>query len=305
MLDQIKIHNIKQIMLCLMARRCATKAEIVEDTGLSTSTVSSCVNSLLKLKLLVVNGMDDSSGGRRSTIYRVNSAYGCFIGLDLRPEGIQGVVTDCEAQILKRISFQLDGGTAPLHAIMELLNAEIAHNKNVLGIGVGVAGKLDYEEQIIVSAPEFGWQFVHLKEIIERQYMVFTHLDHQINAGAIYEGMMGCARGEKHYLYISEAPGGKAALVLDGRLCRGADNATGDLCGTQELGPAWLGLLHFLGISQLIVGYATEEFRNKVCESTKGFGGQVHYIRHSQDTYPVSMAAVTQREWFESIYFML
>lgn len=188
---------------------------------------------------------------------------------------------------------------------MELLNAEIAHNKNVLGIGVGVAGKLDYEEQIIVSAPEFGWQFVHLKEIIERQYMVFTHLDHQINAGAIYEGMMGCARGEKHYLYISEAPGGKAALVLDGRLCRGADNATGDLCGTQELGPAWLGLLHFLGISQLIVGYETEEFGNKVCESTKGFGGQVHYIRHSQDTYPVSMAAVTQREWFESIYFML
>ncbi len=121
MLDQIKIHNIKQIMLCLMARRCATKAEIVEDTGLSTSTVSSCVNSLLKLKLLVVNGMDDSSGGRRSTIYRVNSAYGCFIGLDLRPEGIQGVVTDCEAQILKRISFPLGGGTAPLHAIMELL----------------------------------------------------------------------------------------------------------------------------------------------------------------------------------------
>ena len=98
---------------------------------------------------------------------------------------------------------------------------------------------------------------------------------------------------------------GKAALVLDGRLCRGADNATGDLCCAQELGPAWPGLLHFLGISQLIVGYETEEFRNKVCESTKGFGGKAHYIRHSQDTYPVSMAAVTQREWFESIYFML
>lgn len=305
MLDQIKIHNIKQIMLCLMARRCATKAEIVEDTGLSTSTVSSCVNSLLKLKLLTVKGMDDSSGGRRSTIYRVNAGYGCFLGLDVRPDGIRGVVTDCEAQILKRIFVPLGGGTAPLHAITEILQQQTAQCKNVLGIGIGVAGTLDHEEQIIVSAPELGWRFVHLKEIVERQYMIFTHVEHQVNAGAIYEGMMGCAKGEKNYLYLGEAPGDKAALVLDGRLCRGADNAAGSLSGVpicQVMRPE---LLHFLGVSRLVVGYETEAFKDEVCRGAAGFGGQVCCIPQSEDTYPTGLAAVTQREWFESIYFML
>ena len=70
-------------MLCLMTRGRATKAELVADTGLSMSTVSSCINSLLKLTLLTTDGMEDSSGGRCSTIYSMKADYGCFIGLDV------------------------------------------------------------------------------------------------------------------------------------------------------------------------------------------------------------------------------
>ena len=134
MLDQIKIKNIKKIMLCLMAHRCATKSQIVEDTELSTSTVSACINSLLKLKLLVSDGMKDSSGGRRSTIYRLNHAYGCFIGLVLSPEKIDGVVVDCEVKVIKRISCPIEKDTFLINAVTEILEKEISETSNVLGV---------------------------------------------------------------------------------------------------------------------------------------------------------------------------
>ncbi|WP_286680382.1 hypothetical protein [Tepidanaerobacter sp. EBM-49] len=83
MLDQLKIKNLTNILVNLFSKQRATKTQLVELTGLSNSTVSSSVNSLLKLKLLVCNGMEDSIGGRRSAIYEINKDYGQFIGVDL------------------------------------------------------------------------------------------------------------------------------------------------------------------------------------------------------------------------------
>lgn len=305
MLDKIKINNIKRIMLCILARQCATKAEIISDTGLSTSTVSSCVNSLMQLKLLTDEGMEESSGGRRATIYRMRSDYGCFAGLDLREDRIGLVVTDCETKVLVHKMYPLVKGNSPLNTITAILDEVIAQNKNVLGIGIGLSAKMDCQEKIVISAPDFGWEYVHLKEIIERRYMIFTYVDHRANGKAIYEGMIGHARGEDNYLYVGEASGGKAVLVLDGKLCRGADNITGsfqDGCIKDFVQPS---VLNFMGVSQLLIGYRTEMFRDSLIESAKGFGGEIRSFEQDESAYSVGMAAITQRKWFESIYFML
>lgn len=305
MLDQIKIKNIKKIMLCLMAHRCATKSQIVEDTELSTSTVSSCINSLLKLKLLVSDGMKDSSGGRRSTIYRLNHSYGCFIGLVLSPEKIDGVVVDCEVKVIKRISCPVEKDAFLINAVTEILEKEISETTNILGIGIGVSAEMDYKEQIVISAPKLKWQFVHLKEIIERQYMIFTYVDHPVNAAAVCEGMVGKARGQKNYIYIGENSGGKIALVLDGRVCRGAGNSMGEISEEQIVNLMCPGALRFFGVSHLLVSYQSQAFKDRVCTRAQGFSGEIICIEQTKDTYPIGMAAVAQRQWFESIYFML
>ena len=64
MLDQLKIGNLTNILTCLFSEKRLTKAQLVRLTGLSNSTVSSAVNSLLKLKLLVGDGYGESIGGR-------------------------------------------------------------------------------------------------------------------------------------------------------------------------------------------------------------------------------------------------
>ena len=130
-LDQMKRNNIKQIMLCLMTRGRATKAELVADTGLSMSTVSSCINSLLKLTLLTTDGMEDSSGGRRSTIYSMKPDYGCFIGLDVYSDKIVAIAQDCQAQLLSQTVFPITAGEKTINVLSDALRQLFAENKNV------------------------------------------------------------------------------------------------------------------------------------------------------------------------------
>ena len=61
----------------------------------------------------------------------------------------------------------------------------------------------------------------------------------------------------------------------------------------------------FLGVSQLLVNYKSKEFKDQIDTYAKGFTGKLVYVEQTENTYPTAMAAVAQRKWFESIYFML
>lgn len=304
MLDQMKRNNIKQIMLCLMMRGRATKAELVADTGLSMSTVSSCINSLLKLTLLTTDGMESSSGGRRSTIYSMTPGYGCFIGLDVYSDKVIAIVQDCQAQLISENIFPILPGEKTVNILFDVLTQLFAENENILGIGIGLSGRINSQEQIIVSAPDVGWEFVHLREIIERKFMTFTYVDHRINGTAVHQGMLN--RLNKHnYLYLSEGVDEKAALILDGRLCRGVDNTAGSLSPATVGAFPWTTVLHFLGVSDVLIGYQTEEFKEKLIQETEEFKGRLHCFSQAENAHAVGIAIAAQREWFESIYFML
>lgn len=304
MLDQMKRNNIKQIMLCLMTRGRATKADLVADTGLSMSTVSSCINSLLKLTLLETDGMEDSSGGRRSTIYSMKPDYGCFIGLDVYSDKIIAIAQDCQAHILSRKVVAIPSGEKTINVLSNALKQLFSENENVLGIGIGLSGRINSQDQIVVSAPDVGWEFVHLREIIERQFMTFTYVDHRINGTAVYQGMQNQAFNN-NYLYLSEGVDEKAALILDGKLCRGVDNTAGSIAQTAAGLFPWTTLLRFLGISDVVIGYQTDNFKEMLLKEAGEFNGRIHCIPQAENTHAVGIAVAAQREWFESIYFML
>ena len=300
----MKRNNIKQIMLCLMTRGRATKADLVADTGLSMSTVSSCINSLLKLTLLETDGMEDSSGGRRSTIYSMKSDYGCFIGLDVYSDKIIAIAQDCQAHILSQKVVAIPTGEKTINVLSKTLDQLFLENDHVLGIGIGLSGRINSRDQIVVSAPDVGWEFVHLREIIERQFMTFTYVDHRINGTAVYQGMQN-QMYRNNYLYLSEGVDEKAALILDGRLCRGVDNTAGSLSQTATGAFPWTPMLRFLGISDVVIGYKTEAFKEMLQKETGEFNGRIHCVPQTENTHAVGIAVAAQREWFESIYFML
>lgn len=305
MLDQLKIKNLTNILVCLFSQQTATKAELVQLTGLSNSTVSSSVNSLLKLDLLACVGMEDSGGGRRSTIYRLNKSYGQFIGADMQDTELKIVVTDCENQLIDRQTYPIDSARPAIDQLTTAIEQMVAQYPKVLGIGIGLDAQIDHENQVVRHCDTFGWHHVHLKEILERHFMFFTYLDHRANGAAIREGLVGQAKGLKNYLCYYESAKRKAAVVLDGQICRGHRNCTGRVEDMARFIASAQGFADFLDLSRVFIGYNTEDHKKYLMELAPALSDRIVCFPEADDTVAVGMATVAQKEWFQSIYFML
>lgn len=305
MLDQLKINNLTNILTCIFTRKTATKAELVQCTELSNSTVSASVNSLLKLELLLCDGMEESIGGRRSRIYRLNKSYGCFIGVDMTPERLSICVTDCENERIESFCCPIQDGKPVIDQLIGALDALVERHGKVLGIGIGLSAEINYGEQVVVDCPDFGWRHVHLKEILERHFTAFACIDHRINGVALRESLLGQATGVQNYLCVYESAMEKAALILDGDLCRGFHNHVGALNEVSLFPLLEQGLLSFLNISLVVVGYCTEEYKNKVEQLARAHAASAICVPEADHSLAAGMAAVTQQRWFKSIYFML
>lgn len=301
----MKINNLTNILTCIFAHNTATKAQLVQLTGLSNSTVSASVNSLLKLDLLVCDGMEESIGGRRSRIYKLNKDYGCFVGVEMDAVSIAVCITDCENNSLESTRCLLDQSTPVINQLIVLLDHVFEKHDKILGLGVGLTALIDYKEQVVLDCPDYGWKNVPLKEILERHFTVFVTIDHKVNGAALREGLLGQASSEKNYLCVYEAAKGKAALILDDDICRGLHNSVGKADDVSLLPLLNSGLLSFLNVSLVIVGYYTEEYKNEIAQLAQADAKNVICIPEADQDFAIGMAAVAQKCWFKSIYFML
>lgn len=305
MLDKLKIKNLTKIMVCILSKQVATKSNLVENTELSNSTVSSAVNSLIKLDLLEKAGYESSIGGRRSTIYRLNRNYGYFLGVGLYPNKINLVVTNFAGNYVESFHINIDISTSIIKTIVNEIEKIMLLYPKIVGIGIGVDAVINFKEQIIVRCDAYKWNQVHLKEIMERKFLVFTFIDHLANGAAYRERLFGYAKDTNNYLCYYELVQTKAALVLNDNLCRGQENYTGKIDSINELFDNIEVFIKFLDVSKIIIGYFTDEFKYMVNQFANKHQKEIICIKQKENDVEIGMAISAQKEWFKSVYFML
>ncbi len=305
MLDQMKIQNLTNIMTCLLSKRSVTKAELVQLTGLSNTTVSDSINSLLKKQLVVSIGMKSSIGGRRATIYRLNPDYGFFVGIELHDKQMGICVTDCENVILQFRQVTLPEGTPVINTLLHAISAITKIYPKLLGIGIGINGRINISEQVVIDSPEYHWELVHLKEIIERQFLVYTTIDHRSNGATLEEGLLGAAQGHGNYLCFYESSGAKLGIVLDSEICRGKDNMAGQILSTEAFFDHLKEYQLLFSPEVLIIKYKSQEVFQKAQEAKRELPDVVKLLEEDETNLAKGMAITAQKGWFKSIYFIM
>jgi len=305
MLDQLKIQNLTNIMTWVLTKHEITKAELVQLSGLSNTTVSDSINSLLKKNLVKASGMKNSIGGRRAKIFRLNPSYGFFLGIDLSEKYLKLCVTDCENK-------SLDFSTIILNKqepVIEILIKEIDRIKNkyqnLLGIGIGIEGSIDIKEQVVINAPIYNWEEVHLKEIIERHFLVFTLVDHRTNGATLAEGFFGDVKGCPNYLCLFESSPTKLGVVLDSELCRGKENLFGKLESLEFFLNHINEFSNLFNSEMILIKYKKNDFFQKLENQKKSFPKNVQIKQEEESLLVKGMALLAQKSWFRSIYFIM
>lgn len=299
-IKQVKADNITSTLKHLLRCREATKMELVTTTGLSNSTLSDCINNLCKHDIVIPTGLDESIGGRRPTTYAINSNYAAFIGIAINGDNVGVSVIDLTGNVLNFTLTEIDHFKPFITLLYDLIERTLSQFKssNILGIGIGFTGKIDYGKGIVLSCHNLNWHNVHIKELIERKFFVPTHIDHLSNCAALFESLIGSWRDSDNFAFICDDCREKMGIFLNGEILRGSENLAGTLL-SQDFNIETITLMKkFLSLNEIIYAHSDTSVP---FESESLF----HHIKIDNSYLSRVSAIIAIVNWFESVYFIL
>ena len=293
MVEHLKSKNIADLLFCLFKSGSATKAELVRETSLGNTTVSDIINDLSRLALVKEVGKQSSEGGRRSSIYGINKDYGNFVGISLHEDRFEFALSDCHNCIVETWTVIHDRSQPAITTIMNKLKSILLSYKNVLGVGVGLHGEIEYKSQVVISCEALRWKYVHLTEIIEREFQTFTYIDHSINAAALKERIFGNAKHYSDFIYYSSQIPDKLAIMLAGKVCRGKNNMAGLVNGSiKDKINTISSLIQTMDVEKVFV--TGKEMKSQI---KHGFS-DVELVESKDYDLPHAMALAAEVMWF-------
>jgi glucokinase len=112
-------------------------------------------------------------------------------------------------------------------AIVETVG-ELSERHPVGAVGIGAAGFVDASRASVLFSPHLAWRNEPLRDAVWRRLRLPIVVDNDANAAAWAELRFGAAAGYRHVLCITLGTGIGGALLLDGRLFRGANGMAGE-----------------------------------------------------------------------------
>ncbi len=98
------------------------------------------------------------------------------------------------------------------------------------GIGVGVPGFVDFERGFIYNLTNVpGWKSVPLAGLLRKRFGMPAFVDNDVNAMSRGECAFGAGRRHRHALFVTLGTGVGGALMLNGKIYRGAYSMAGEI----------------------------------------------------------------------------
>lgn len=227
----------RELLRMVWSEREVSRAELARRAGLSRSTVTALMPSLLGTRLVEEAGVGVSSGGRRPILLQFRDDARHILGVDLGTTHVAVARTDLRGRVLDwrhcdhPVEDDPEGTRALVVALChEVLSSDRGARDHLAGIGVALPSPVDPrqpERLHRLTLPR--WNQAHGLHLLEREFGVPVLFDNDANVGALAEHFWGAARGIDDFTYLELATGVGAGHVLGGRVYRGAAGVAGEV----------------------------------------------------------------------------
>ncbi len=189
------------------------------------------------------------------------------VGIDLGGTNLKGALLDHKCRILfktvsstKNFSKKESLIRAICGIVEEVLEKNSLFRNEISGVGLGLPGPIDHKAGIVHFLPNIpGWSEVPLKKILEKRLGVSVFLDNDAKLMTLAEYRLGAGRKFKNILCLTLGTGVGGGVIINGRLYRGLDNASGEIghLPINERGPrcncgGWGCLESYVGNSRIL-----------------------------------------------------
>ena len=224
-----------KILTCVRDNKNISRNGIAELTGLSNSTVTRIVESLIHNDLIEENGFRSVPRGRPRRLLSFKGRNKYIIGIDLGTTYIRGLLSDYNAEYIKEVEIAtnpergIDHIARKIHSIVyTLLSSNLVDRDSIKGIGIAVAGMITGMSGIIEYSPAFNWKNVNLLEILRERIELPLYYDNVSRLMALGEQFFGSGSRYDNFLVINVGYGIGAGIVINGELYYGTNGITGE-----------------------------------------------------------------------------
>lgn len=227
-----------EIMRALRRQGRISRGEISNITGWSKAKASQEIRSLVDKGYLVEVGEGASQGGRKPRLLRINNQLGYIAGIDIGATSLDIALADVTGLILQRRSEATDVRINPesvlgrcSELLLELVQEQVAIPAQILGIGVGVPGPVDFARGVLVAPPLMPeWENFPIRDFFKKTFhSAFVVVDNDVNIMALGEQRAGDGAGVDHFIFVKIGTGIGAGIISNGKIHRGSDGCAGDI----------------------------------------------------------------------------
>ena len=159
------------------------------------------------------------------------SPPGVVVGVDIGGTKVLAGVVDDAGRVVRTALRTTPGRRVVTSRVEDALVeaiVEAAGGQPLAGVGVAAAGFVDSAGERVMFAPHLPWQGEPLKDLLEERLGCPVGLDNDANCAARAEARYGAARGAASALMVTMGTGIGGAVLLEGRVVRGANGMAGE-----------------------------------------------------------------------------
>jgi len=232
--EKVNQYNRQLILSLFKGGKTLARRDIVALTGMRQGTMQVHVEGLLKEKILVETGPGLSKAGRRPTLLQINPKRFFIVGGHLQPDRIHLVLSDLLGKIISQHTEEPTVAEDRSHLLLALGRAIIhliedkCRREDILGISLGVPGRVNVREQILTET-RFGtwWKGTELGRYIRNQFGCNSWVENDIHLATLAEARFGVSRDVNHFLYVSIEEQLQVGVMIDSKVYSGYDGVAG------------------------------------------------------------------------------
>ena len=223
----------KKIIHFFMSNGDATIADVCKVMNLSIPTVTKLIMDLQEDGYIVDFGKQETSGGRKPSIFGLNPSSGYFIGVDIMNQHVNLAVLDFKGdkiRIEESVPYLFENTPAALDRLCEIINEVIVSvpipREKILSVGINISGRVNRFTGYSYSI--FYFEENPLSLIIEKKLNIKTFIENDTRSMTFGEYMQGVVQGEKDILFVNVSWGLGLGIIINGEVYYGRSGFSGE-----------------------------------------------------------------------------
>lgn len=159
------------------------------------------------------------------------------IGIDIGATSVKAGIVARDGRLVEKVEIKTKEIKGPPHFVSlcdnligRMLENQSIDKHSIGGIGVGAPGWVDHFNGIVKELTNIpDWKDVPLANGLEQKTGLKSFVDNDANVMAVAELLYGAGRGHKNFICLTLGTGVGGAIVIDGRIYRGAHGLAGEI----------------------------------------------------------------------------